>query len=45
MPVAWKKSYGEGKVFFISVGHDPNEFINYPQAWKLLTNGFTWASN
>ena len=45
MPVAWKKNYGKGKVFFISVGHDPNEFINHPQAWKLLTNGFTWASN
>tara|TARA_X000000368_G_scaffold167787_1_gene132417 strand:+ start:488 stop:1135 length:648 start_codon:yes stop_codon:yes gene_type:complete len=45
MPFAWKKSYGKGKVFFISVGHDPNEFINYPQAWKLLTNGFTWAAN
>jgi uncharacterized protein len=45
MPVAWKKSYGEGKVFFISVGHDPNEFINYPQVWKLLTRGFIWASN
>ena len=45
MPVAWKKSYGEGKVFFISVGHDPNEFIKHPQAWKLLTRGLTWASN
>lgn len=45
MPVAWKKNYGKGKVFFISVGHDPKEFINHPQAWKLLTNGFTWASN
>lgn len=45
MPVAWKKNYGKGKVFFISVGHDPNEFINHPQALKLLTNGFTWASN
>ncbi|MGB2012457.1 MAG: ThuA domain-containing protein [Flavobacteriaceae bacterium] len=36
MPVAWKKSYGEGKVFFISVGHDPNEFIKHPQAWNFL---------
>tara|TARA_B110000459_G_scaffold44350_1_gene49010 strand:+ start:792 stop:1508 length:717 start_codon:yes stop_codon:yes gene_type:complete len=44
MPVAWKKMYGKGKVFYISIGHDPNEFIKHPEGWKLLTRGFEWAS-
>jgi len=43
MPVAWKKKYGNGKVFYISLGHDPEEFLNYNEAWTLLTRGFIWA--
>ena len=44
MPVAWKKMFDKGKVFYISVGHDPMEFEKYPDAWKLLTRGFIWAA-
>ena len=43
MPIAWKKMYGKGKVFFISIGHDPNEFMVYKDGWELLTRGFMWA--
>ena len=43
MPVAWKKKYGNGKVFYISLGHDPNEFLKYNEAWTLLKRGFIWA--
>ena len=43
MPVAWKKIYGKGKVFFISIGHDPDEFMVYEDGWELLTRGFIWA--
>ena len=43
MPVAWKKRYGFGKVFNVSIGHDPEEFKKHPDAWKLLTRGFIWA--
>ena len=43
MPVAWKKRYGLGKVFNLSIGHDPEEFKKHPDAWKLLTRGFVWA--
>ena len=43
MPVAWKKMYGKGKVFFISIGHDPDEFMVYKDGWELLTRGFIWA--
>ena len=43
MPVAWKKMYGKGKVFFISIGHEPDEFMVYKDGWELLTRGFMWA--
>ena len=44
MPVAWKKEYGNGKVFYVSIGHDPDEFIDEENAWKLLTRGLKWAT-
>ena len=44
MPVAWKKLYGKGKVFCLTIGHDPNEFTNNENAWKLLTKGLKWAT-
>ena len=44
MPVSWKKTYGKGKVFYLSIGHDPNEFMMHEDGWKLLTRGFVWAS-
>ncbi|MBL6684304.1 MAG: ThuA domain-containing protein [Flavobacteriaceae bacterium] len=43
MPIAWKKKYDQGKVFYISVGHDPMEFKKHPDAWELMTRGFVWA--
>lgn len=43
MPVSWKKYYDKGRVFYLSIGHDPNDF-NTPSAWKLLTRGIQWAS-
>ena len=43
MPVAWKKRYGKGKVFYISIGHNPEEFKIHHDAWTLLTRGFKWA--
>lgn len=45
MPVVWKKKFGKGKVFCISLGHNPNEFKTHIEAWKLLTRGFIWASS
>ena len=45
MPVVWKKKFGKGKVFCISLGHDPNEFKKHKEAWKLLKRGFIWASS
>jgi len=45
MPVAWKKKYGSGKVFVITIGHDPNEFKKYENGWKLLKRGLIWAAS
>jgi|TARA_B110000914_G_scaffold82907_1_gene72994 type 1 glutamine amidotransferase len=43
MPVCWTKVFGEGKVFYLSVGHSPDNF-DIPEVWELLTRGFKWAS-
>ena len=42
MPVVWKKYFGKGRVFFISVGHTPADF-DIPSSWTLLTRGIKWA--
>jgi type 1 glutamine amidotransferase len=41
--VVWKKTYGKGRVFYISVGHTPADF-DIPQAWEILQRGIKWAS-
>jgi uncharacterized protein len=43
MPVAWTRYYGEGKVFYITLGHRPDIFA-IPQVETLLTNGMRWAA-
>jgi len=45
MPVAYRKKFGKGKVFVISIGHDPNEFIKSEGALKLFKRGLAWASS
>ncbi|MFD1314875.1 ThuA domain-containing protein [Namhaeicola litoreus] len=44
MPVSWKKYYGKGRVFYLSIGHNPKDFDN-ASAWALLTRGIAWASD
>jgi type 1 glutamine amidotransferase len=43
MPVAWKKRYGEGKVFFASVGHVASDF-DVPEAKTIVERGLLWAT-
>lgn len=43
MPVAWKKVYGKGRVFYSSLGHQP-EVYDVPEALTLLKRGILWAS-
>jgi hypothetical protein len=43
MPVAWKKTYGKGRVFYLSVGHVAKDF-DVPEAMEILVRGVKWAS-
>ena len=43
MPVAWKRRWGAGKVFYASVGHVAKDF-DVPEARELVRRGLLWAS-
>jgi len=43
MPLSWKKYFSNGRVFYLSIGHNPEDF-NTVSAWKLLSRGIRWAS-
>jgi type 1 glutamine amidotransferase len=43
MPVVWKKSYGEGRVFYNSLGHVAADF-EVDEALKIMKRGIRWAS-
>jgi len=44
MPVAWTKMYENGKVFYCSIGHKPED-LNNTNAYNLVKNGILWAAN
>jgi len=44
MPVAWKKLYGKGRVFYTSLGHVAADF-EVPQALAIAQRGMLWASD
>ena len=41
-PMAWTQPYGEGRVFYTTLGHGPGTF-EHPMMQKLITNGTRWA--
>jgi len=43
IPVAWKKTYGKGRVFYTSLGHNLKHLTDQPQAVTLLKRGIQWA--
>jgi type 1 glutamine amidotransferase len=43
MPVAWTKTYGQGRVFYCSLGHAVNT-VSHPVAQELLRRGMAWAA-
>jgi type 1 glutamine amidotransferase len=43
MPVVWTRSYGAGRVFFCSLGHQFDEFHAQPAAKELVRRGLLWA--
>lgn len=44
MPVAWAKTWGAGRVFYHSLGHEPAEFARFPDARVLTVRGCLWAA-
>ena len=42
-PMAWTNQYGQGRVFYTTLGHGPSTFQN-PAIQKLLQNGARWAA-
>ena len=43
MPVAWKRKYGEGRVFYCSLGHVDADF-EVPEARIITERGLLWAT-
>ncbi len=43
IPVAWKKMYGKGRVFYSSLGHVMKDF-EIPEALEIMKRGIKWAS-
>lgn len=43
MPVAWKRRYGEGKVFYCSLGHVATDFA-VSEARTIVRRGLVWAA-
>jgi len=43
MPVVWKRRWGEGKVFYTSLGHVRADF-DVPEVLEIVRRGMLWAS-
>jgi len=43
MPVVWKRKYGEGRVFYSSLGHVAKDF-EVPECLAIQQRGILWAS-
>ena len=44
MPVVWTKSWGNGRVFYNSLGHVDNVFDKHPSAETIMRRGMLWAA-
>lgn len=43
MPVVWKRRWGQGKVFYCSLGHVLKDF-DVPEAREIVKRGLMWAT-
>lgn len=44
IPVAWKKIYGKGRVFYSSLCHNAGDFKSVPEALEIMKRGIRWAA-
>jgi type 1 glutamine amidotransferase len=43
MPVAYVKTWGQGRIFYITVGHTPED-LQAPEVTRLIRQGMVWAA-
>lgn len=43
MPVVWTKTWGQGKVYYNSLGHQA-DIVAMPQVTEMMRRGFLWAA-
>ncbi|GFN33361.1 ThuA domain-containing protein [Paenibacillus xylaniclasticus] len=43
MPVVWTKKWGQGNVYYCTLGHQAN-IVAMPQTMELMRRGFLWAA-
>ncbi|MFZ4396453.1 MAG: ThuA domain-containing protein [Kiritimatiellia bacterium] len=43
MPVAWQRMWGQGRVFYTSLGHVNKDF-DVPEAFEIVKRGIQWAA-
>ena len=43
MPVAWKRTFGKGRVFYSSLGHVAKD-LDVAEALTIITRGMVWAA-
>ncbi|MBM7569131.1 ThuA domain-containing protein [Paenibacillus sacheonensis] len=43
MPVVWTKNWGQGRVYYNSLGHQA-DIVAMPQTLELMRRGFLWAA-
>ena len=44
MPVVWTKMWGNGRVFYTSLGHHDDVFDNSPSAQEIMRRGMLWSA-
>lgn len=44
MPVVWKRKWGDGNVFYSSLGHIAREYEEVPEIREIFRRGMLWAS-
>lgn len=44
LPVTWKKSFGKGRIFYTSLGHNVAHLTEVPEAVEMVKRGVKWAS-
>ena len=45
MPAVWTKKWGQGRVFYSSLGHAAEEFQKYPDVLAMTVRGLLWAAD